>query len=76
MTSRPKLLVRSCPVVVAHSLPAGFDSVRAGVLFTPLFTRSRSDHRSAASCGRPLWLCTGSFESVLFARARVPSVLV
>ena len=22
MTSRPKLLVRSCPVVVAHSLPA------------------------------------------------------
>ena len=31
MTSRPKLLVRSCPVVVAHSLPAGFDSVRARV---------------------------------------------
>ena len=32
MTSRPKLLVRSGPVVVAHSraLPAGFDSVRAG----------------------------------------------
>ena len=49
MTSRPKLLVRSCPVIVAHSLPAGFDSVRAGVLFTPFFTRSRSDHRSAAS---------------------------
>ena len=33
MTSRPKLLVRSGPVVVAHALPAqlhGFDSVRAG----------------------------------------------
>ena len=27
---RPKLLVRSCPVVVAHSLPARFDSGRAG----------------------------------------------
>ena len=25
VTSRPKLLVKSCPVVVAHSLPAGFD---------------------------------------------------
>ena len=29
--SRPKLLVRSCSVVVAQSLPAGFDSVRARV---------------------------------------------
>ena len=29
--SSPKLLVRSCSVVVAHSLPAGFDSVRAWV---------------------------------------------
>ena len=31
VTSHPKLLVRSGPVVVAHSLPAGFDSVRVGV---------------------------------------------
>ena len=30
VTSRPKLLVRSGSVVVAHSLPAVFDPVRAG----------------------------------------------
>ena len=43
VTSRPKLLVRSCPVVVAHSLPACFDSVRARVrsawLWSPTLCR-------------------------------------
>ena len=63
VTSRPKLLVRSCPVMVAHSLPAGFDSVRK-------FTRSRSDQ---LGCVRPL--CAGWFESFrLFARAGESSV--
>ena len=33
MTSRPKLLVRSCAVVVAHPLPAGFDCPCASPLF-------------------------------------------
>ena len=61
VTSRPKLLVRSCAVVVAHSLPAGFDCPCA----SPLFMRLRSDQ---LGCGRPL--CAGSFESFrLFARA-------
>ena len=43
VTSRPKLLVRSGPVVVAHSLPAGFDRQCGG--------RARSDQ---LGCGRPL----------------------
>ena len=43
MTSYPKLLVRSGPVVVAHSLPVGFDRQCNG--------RARSDQ---LGCGRPL----------------------
>ena len=43
MTSRPKLLVRLGPVMVAHSLPAGFDRQCGG--------RARSDQ---LGCGRPL----------------------
>ena len=44
--SRLKLLVRSCPVVVAHSLPATASWFRFSPCaspFTPLFTRSRFD---------------------------------
>ena len=60
LSSRPVL---SSPVVVAHSLPAGF--YRESSCASPLFTRSRSDQ---LGCGRPL--CAGSFESFrLFAQA-------
>ena len=51
-----------CPVQSFSSGPVRSWSQLCGSPFTPLFTRSRSDHRSAASCGRPL-LCAGSFES-------------
>ena len=65
------------PVVVATPCQlVSIQSVRE-YPFTPLFTRSRSDHRSAASCGRPraLALCRVVWI-LLFARARVSSVLV
>ena len=71
-TWRPVLSSRGRP------LPASrIQSVRESIhVFTPLFTRSRSNHRyrSAASCGR-LALCRVVWI-VLFARARVSSVLV
>ena len=47
-------------VVVAHSLPAGFDCPCA----SPLFMRSHSDQ---LGCGRPL--CAGSSESVSIVRS-------
>ena len=50
---------------------------RSGYLLTPLFTRSRSDHRSAASCGGPLWLCArvpGRLNRFARSRSRVKCV--
>ena len=70
MTSRPKLLVRSCPVVVAHSLPAGFmgfDRQCASPFIDALALRSAG-----------LWsptLCWVVESFLLFARARASSVL-
>ena len=63
MTSRPKLLVRSGPVVVAHSLPAGFDGHSQCSGRVHSLTRSRSNQ---LGCGRPL--CARPAPGPLFAQ--------
>ena len=74
VTSRPKLLVRSCPVVVAHSLPAvSIQSVRESI-------HSIQSLRARAPIIDQLPVVVAHSSSVpglwivLFARARVSSV--
>ena len=53
MTSRAKLLARSCPVVVAHSLPAG--SIQSDAALDCLSARAPIiDQLPVVHRGRPL----------------------